>query len=86
LSGSLQGAGGIGGLLARTDQHLLTIGNSGANAYYHADGNGNITGLIGTSQCLVAKYLYDPFGNILSQSGALASANLYQFSKQGISR
>lgn len=82
LRGTLQGAGGIGGLLARTDHHLLAIGNSGANAYYHADANGNVTALINTGQYLVARYLYDPFGNILSQSGALASANLYQFSSK----
>ncbi len=35
LSGTLEGAGGIGGLLART--------LSGASYYYHADGNGNVT-------------------------------------------
>ena len=52
LSGSLQGAGGIGGLLARTDHHLLAIGDTGAHAYYHADGNGNITALINASQYL----------------------------------
>ena len=82
LSGSFQGAGGIGGLLARTDHHLLAIGDTGAHAYYHADGNGNITALINASQCLVARYLYDPFGNVLSQSGPLAGVNLYQFSSK----
>jgi RHS repeat-associated protein len=82
LSSTLQGAGGIGGLLARTDAGFLTVGYSGAHAYYHADGNGNITALINTNQALVAKYLYDPFGNILSQSGSLADANLYRFSSK----
>jgi RHS repeat-associated protein len=82
LSGSLQGAGGIGGLLARTDHALLATGAPGAHAYYHSDGNGNITALINTNQLIVARYLYDPFGNILSQSGPLALANGYRFSSK----
>jgi YD repeat-containing protein len=57
LSGSLEGAGGIGGLLARVDHGLLAIGDSRASAYYHADGNGNVTMLISTQQLAVAKYL-----------------------------
>ena len=82
LSGSLEGAGGIGGLLARTDNGLFAIGAPGAHAYYHTDGNGNITCLINASQAIVAHYLYDPYGNILSQSGSLADANLYRFSSK----
>jgi RHS repeat-associated protein len=82
LSGTLQGAGGIGGLIARTDHRLLLASDSGANDYYHADGGGNITILISTNQVPVARYLYDPFGNILSQSGPLAAANLYRFSSK----
>jgi RHS repeat-associated protein len=50
--------------------------------YYHADGNGNITFLINSSQTIAAKYLYDPYGNILSQSGSMADANLYRFSSK----
>jgi RHS repeat-associated protein len=80
LSGSLQGAGGIGGLLARTaNSELLS-----PNCYFCADGNGNITCLINTNQILVAKYLYDPFGNILSQSGPIADVNGYRFSSKEI--
>ena len=82
LSGTLQGAGGIGGLLARTDFGLLASGSGLGHAYYHADGNGNITALINGSQAVVAKYLYDPFGNTLSMSGPLASANVYRFSSK----
>jgi RHS repeat-associated protein len=74
LSGSLEGAGGIGGLLARTGPNGSTC--------YHADGNGNITMLINWQQAIVAKYLYDAFGNVLSASGLLADANLYQFSSK----
>jgi RHS repeat-associated protein len=76
MTGSLDGAGGIGGLLARTDTNGST--------YYHADGNGNITMLINSSQAVVAKYLYDAFGNVLSTLGLLASANHYQFSSKEV--
>ena len=76
LSGRLQGAGGIGGLLARTANPAQT------SAYYHADANGNITCLIDSSQAVVARYLYDPFGNTLSASGSMADANLYRFSSK----
>ena len=82
LSGSLEGAGGIGGLLARTDNGQLTANSLSAHAYYHADGNGNITSLINTQQVVVARYLYDPFGNTLSASGPLSQANLYRFSSK----
>src|SRR5438876_4248968 len=76
FSGTLHGAGGIGGLLARTDA------TSGQTAYFSTDGNGNVTTLINAQQIIVAKYIYDPFGNILSRTGPLADANLYRFSSQ----
>lgn len=74
LSGTLQGTGGIGGLLART-------ANS-STSFYHSDGNGNIIMLISSSQMIVAKYLYDSFGNMLAMSGSLADANVYRFSSK----
>ena len=80
LSGSMEGAGGIGGLLARSSSY-----SSGAwhtNSYYHADGNGNITCLINSSQSVVASYAYDPFGNTISSSGSLAATNVYRFSSK----
>jgi RHS repeat-associated protein len=78
LSGSLQGAGGIGGLLAFSQLSTVTP----QHYYYHADGNGNITCLINSSQTIAAKYLYDPYGNIASQSGSMADANPYRFSSK----
>jgi RHS repeat-associated protein len=81
LSGSLEGAGGIGGLLSMTLN--VEPGTSNSNSsYYHSDGNGNVTMLINGSQAIVAKYLYDAFGNVLSKSGLLADANLYRFSSK----
>src|SRR5262249_53771860 len=79
-SGSLEGVGGIGGLLARTENLTLNAGNS--SAFYHSDGNGNITCLINSGQVAVAKYEYDPFGNTLALIGPLAEANLYRFSSK----
>jgi RHS repeat-associated protein len=81
LSGSLEGAGGIGGLLSMTlnvEPGTLNFNSS----YYHSDGNGNVTMLINASQAIVAKYLYDAFGNTLSAAGSLAQANLYRFSSK----
>jgi RHS repeat-associated protein len=73
---------GIGGLLARTDCGLLNQGSSAASAYYYSDAKGNVSALIDASQNIVARYLYDPFGNVLSQSGPLAEANLCRFSSK----
>ena len=74
LSGLLQGAGGIGGLLARTDTN--------GSVLYHAAGNGNVTSLINTNQYIVARYLYDPYGRLLGKWGTLADANVYRFSSK----
>ena len=82
LSGTFQGAGGIGGLLARSQDSLPPTPFYEASSYYHADGNGNITAMINASQTLVAKYLYDSFGNTLAQSGSLADVNAYRFSSK----
>lgn len=90
LSGSLQGAGGIGGLLARSDRAQAIpgevtsggISEFGTPSYFHADGNGNVTMLIAASQMIVAKYLYDPFGNTLAKCGLLADVNNYRFSSK----
>src|SRR5207247_8768526 len=73
LSGTLGGAGGIGGLLARTDNSANT------HAFYHADGNGNITYMMDSAQGMVASYTYDPFGRTINSSGPVADANVYRF-------
>jgi RHS repeat-associated protein len=82
LSGSLQRAGGIGGLLGRS--HGYSGGNWSTHNFYHADGNGNITYLVDSSQTLAASYRYDPYGTTISSSGSLASANVYRFSSKEI--
>ncbi len=85
LSGSLAGAGGIGGLLALSDHSVLNLGSvSNAHFFYHCDGNGNVTCLADARQNIAARYLYDPFGNTLSIAGPEASINRYRFSSKPI--
>jgi len=82
LSGSMEGAGGIGGLLSRSHAYQSGSGSFTNNNYYHADGGGNVTMLIDTNQTSVATYKYDPYGNSLGTSGSLAGANVYRFSSK----
>lgn len=77
FSGSIHGAGGIGGLLARTD------GNG--STFYHADGAGDVTALMDGNENIVARYEYDPFGRLIGRWGLLADANRYRFSSKEIS-
>jgi RHS repeat-associated protein len=81
LSGTFEGAGGIGGLLARSTGYT---GGWTNQWFYHADGNGNITYLVDANQALAASYRYDPFGNTTSSSGAQTGANIYRFSSKEI--
>ena len=63
LSGSLQGAGGVGGLLSSvlySNSYLL------ATHFYAYDGNGNVAALVSASDGSVAgNYEYGPFGEVL---------------------
>ncbi|MCO5050767.1 MAG: hypothetical protein M9920_00475 [Verrucomicrobiae bacterium] len=59
--------GGIGGVLARADHSALHTPESAlAYAYYHCDGNGNVTCLINTNGQVVARYNYDPYGILVN--------------------
>jgi len=82
LSGSLEGAGGIGGLLARSDQY--SSGSMTRHACYFADGNGNVVNLVnaGAGHAVWATYRYSPFGVTTYSYGTLASANVYRFSSK----
>ena len=84
LSGSLEGAGGIGGMLARSHDYMSTNGNWYTHSFYHADGNGNITYLETSAQGLAAYYRYDAYGNELNNVGTLGAANAYRFSSKRI--
>jgi RHS repeat-associated protein len=75
LSGSMQGAGGVGGLLALNDA---------ANGFHFAgfDGNGNVAGLVnGLNATLSAVYEYGPFGEMIRATGVAAS-NPLRFSSR----
>ncbi|HTI70827.1 MAG TPA: RHS repeat-associated core domain-containing protein [Candidatus Limnocylindria bacterium] len=76
FSGSRQGFGGIGGLLARSDH------GTGLHAYYHSDAGGNVAALTDGLQNVVARYAYDSFGGTLQASGPMAVANRYRFSSK----
>ncbi len=84
FSGSFEGAGGIGGMLARSHAYQSGSGSFTNHNFYHADGNGNITYLVNSSQGMAASYRYDPYGNTISSSGTLAAANLYRFSSKEV--
>ena len=84
LSGSLNGAGGIGGLLARSHGYSSGTGGWSTHNYYHADGNGNVTFLINSSQTIAASYKYNPFGGTIASSGSYATANTMRFSSKEI--
>jgi len=74
LSGTLQGAGGVGGLLAITDA------SQGSHFCAH-DGNGNVTALVkADGSGLAAQYEYGPFGEPLRATGPMAKANPFRFS------
>jgi RHS repeat-associated protein len=69
----VQGAGTIGG--------LVQASLDGTNVFYVYDGNGNVMRLVDdTGTNIVASYTYDPYGNLIAQSGRMASANPYRFS------
>jgi RHS repeat-associated protein len=73
LSGSLQGAGGVGGLIAVRETNQVHF-----VAY---DGNGNVAGLVNAADGAVsANYEYGPFGESVRASGAFAKNNPYRFS------
>ena len=83
LSASLEGAGGIGGLLARS--HGYSSGTWSTHNHYHADGNGNVTFLVNSGQTAEAWYRYDPYGRTMAQSAtALTTANVYRFSSKEV--
>ena len=64
LSGSMQGAGGVGGLLALERQSDLQSNPSSTETFYPAyDGNGNVSEYLSSTGSVAARFEYDPFGN-----------------------
>jgi len=85
---SLEGAGGIGGLLAVYDLNDTPGAEQTGDdlQYIYAyDGNGNVVQVLDWSAssataAIVAKYEYDPYGNVVAQAGDYAERNPIRFS------
>jgi RHS repeat-associated protein len=74
VSGSQQGAGGVGGLLGS----IATGVNTNFFAY---DGNGNVATLVNTTDgTTAAQYEYGPFGEVIRATGPMAKAKPFRFS------
>ncbi len=74
MSGSEQGAGGVGGLLFEQD------GDGGPIHRVSMDGNGNVMTLRDSTGTLIAGYEYGPFGEALTVRGSYAGINPFRFS------
>ena len=72
LSGTLQGDGGVGGLLYETIDDVIYI-----PCY---DNNGNVTKYVDENGNIVASYTYDAFGVLIAKSGPLADVFRHRFS------
>ena len=74
LSGGLQGAGGVGGLLS-------IVETGGTVRYYPAyDGNGNVSEYVNQLGAEVAHFEYDPFGNLTVDDQGNAASFPFRFS------
>ena len=73
-SGSEQGAGGVGGLIAVSMDGVFYI-----PCYDH---NGNIILYVSETGNITAQYTYDPYGNIIESCGPLADVFTFGFSTQ----
>ena len=77
LSGTVEEAGGVGGLVAMAD----CATGSPATYFVVSDGNGNVTGLVnGADGAVAAVYEYGPFGEGIRASGPASAANPLRFS------
>ena len=65
-SGTEQGAGGVGGLLAVSRDGVFYL-----PCYDH---NGNIVCYVSEAGAIIAEYVYDPYGNVIEQYGSASSS------------
>jgi len=78
LSSSLQGAGGVGGLLAVAE---------GTNVYVAAaDGNGNVADYVNGQGAVAAHYEFDAYGNLVVATGDHADDFAFLFSSKYLDR
>jgi RHS repeat-associated protein len=77
LSGTLQRAGGVGGLLAT----VIHTGTNAGTYFAMYAGNGNVAGYVRAGDgAVVAQYEYGPFGELLRATGPLAREFNFLFS------
>ena len=77
LSGTIGGAGGVGGLL------YLSISNSNSQLQLYVpfyDAYGNIMGYWDAQGNVVAEYTYDAFGKLIASSGPMADVLAFRYS------
>jgi len=81
LSGTMDGAGGVGGLLWVT---LHTASGPAAGPHFAAyDGNGNVAALVSaTTGTETARYEYGPFAEPIRVTGPAANQNPFRFSSK----
>ena len=76
LSGSMQGAGGVGGLLAEN------IAGNGVQ-FVAYDGNGDVSALVSaTNGAVTANYEYGPFGEVIRATGPASKLNQVMYQSQ----
>jgi RHS repeat-associated protein len=75
LSGSMQGAGGVGGAISMT-----VYGTNAGTYFYCYDANGNVVALVNAANGTVAaQYEYGPFGELIRATGPMAKVNPFLF-------
>jgi RHS repeat-associated protein len=75
LSGSMQGAGGVGGAISMT-----VYGTNAGTYFYCYDANGNVVALVNAANGNVAaQYEYGPFGEVIRATGPMAKVNPFMF-------
>ncbi|HPC61415.1 MAG TPA: RHS repeat-associated core domain-containing protein [Verrucomicrobiota bacterium] len=78
LSGTMDQAGGVGGLLM-----VVFHGTGTTNCFVAYDGNGNVTTLVNASTGgIEARYEYSPFGETIRETGLLARNNPFRWSSK----
>ena len=77
LSGTMQGEGGVGGLLAVKKTIAYSPPYSSYETLYPSyDGNGNILAWSKKEYPALQKLVYDPFGNVISKHGTPSSGDV----------
>ena len=72
LSGTEEGVGGVGGLLA--------VSIDGNYCFPCYDSNGNVLRYVSEDGSVAAQFVYDPYGNVLEQEGETADSLRIRFS------